>query len=206
VRAGEYEGIEQKISLPEWQPDFGPAKFNVKSGNIAIGARDLLIAYNVNLNTKSVRRANSVAFDVREQGRVKREGDPVTGKVMKDEQGNEIRIPGKCKSVKGIGWYIEEYGLAQVSMNLTNINDTPLHIAFDACNESAFKRGMRVTGSEMIRLVPIEIHVGCRKIFPGKATAQRRCFRRRADLYSSEINGYGRAGAASIRRRKSLNM
>lgn len=153
VRAGEYEGIADKIKQAEWKPDFGNALFNEKSGNIAIGARDLLIAYNVNLNTTSTRRANSVAFDVREQGRVKKDEN---GKTLKDAQGEDVRIPGTCKSVKGIGWYIQEYGLAQVSMNLTNIQDTPLHIAFDACNTSAFNRGMRVTGSELVGLVPLQ--------------------------------------------------
>jgi glutamate formiminotransferase/formiminotetrahydrofolate cyclodeaminase len=154
VRAGEYEGIADKIKQDKWKPDFGPAEFNAKSGNIAIGARDFLIAYNVNLNTTSVRRANSVAFDVREKGRIKREGDPITGEIVKDENGEPVREPGACKAVKGIGWYIEEYGLAQISMNLTNISITALHEAFDACVESAHRRGLRVTGSEIVGLVP----------------------------------------------------
>lgn len=149
VRAGEYEGIEKKIMEPEWKPDFGPAVFNAKSGNTIIGARDFLVAYNINLNTTSVRRANSVAFDVRENGRV----DP-SGK--KDANGEPLRIAGACKSVKAIGWFIEEYGIAQVSMNLTNMNDTPLHVAFDACVESATRRGMRVTGSELVGLIPLQ--------------------------------------------------
>ncbi len=155
VRAGEYEGIEKKIALAEWVPDFGPRVFNPMSGNIAIGARDLLIAYNVNLNTTSVRRANSVAFDVREQGRIKRTGELPNSPIEKDESGNEIRIPGTCKSVKAIGWFIKEYGMAQVSMNLTKLEDTPLHKAFDECEKSAYERGMRVTGSELIGLVPL---------------------------------------------------
>jgi glutamate formiminotransferase/formiminotetrahydrofolate cyclodeaminase len=154
VRAGEYEGIKDKIVLPEWKPDFGPAKWNEKSGNIAIGARNILIAYNVNLNTTSTRRANSVAFDVRE-----------AGQKMKNEKGEEIHQPGSCKSVKAIGWYIEEYGVAQVSMNLTNINDTPIHIAFDECVKSAYERGMRVTGSELVGLVPLQSMLDAGKYF-----------------------------------------
>ncbi|MFN8276094.1 MAG: glutamate formimidoyltransferase [Chitinophagales bacterium] len=157
VRSGEYEGIADKIKLPEWQPDFGPARWNERSGNIAIGARDMLIAYNVNLNTTSTRRANSVAFDVREQGR-----------KVKNEKGEEIQQPGTCKSVKGIGWYIEEYGLAQVSMNLTNIHETPIHKAFDACVESAHRRGMRVTGSELVGLIPLQSMLDAGRYFLDK--------------------------------------
>jgi glutamate formiminotransferase/formiminotetrahydrofolate cyclodeaminase len=154
VRAGEYEGIAQKIKLPDWKPDFGTAKFNEQSGNIAIGARDFLVAYNVNLNTTSTRRANSVAFDVREQGR-----------KNKNEKGEEVHQPGACKEVKGIGWYIPEYGIAQVSMNLTNINITPVHFAFDECVKSAYNRGMRVTGSELIGLVPLKAILDAGKYF-----------------------------------------
>jgi glutamate formiminotransferase/formiminotetrahydrofolate cyclodeaminase len=154
VRAGEYEGIKDKIILPDWKPDFGPAEWNEKSGNIAIGARNILIAYNVNLNTTSTRRANAVAFDVREAGR-----------KVKNEKGEEIHQPGSCKSVKAIGWYIEEYGLAQVSMNLTNINDTPIHKAFDECVRSAYERGMRVTGSELVGLVPLQSMLDAGKYF-----------------------------------------
>ncbi len=153
IRAGEYEGIAQKIKLKEWKPDYGTA-FNEKSGNIAIGARDFLVAYNVNLNTTSVRRANSVAFDVREQGR-----------KVKNESGKEVTQPGACKSVKGIGWYIAEYGVAQVSMNLTNINITPVHVAFDECVKSAYNRGMRVTGSELIGLMPLKAILDAGKYF-----------------------------------------
>lgn len=165
VRAGEYEGIADKIKLPEWKPDFGPAKFNSQTGNIAIGARDFLIAFNVNLNTTSVRRANSIAFDVREAGRIKRKGDPVTGEIVYDKQGEPVRIEGKCKALKGIGWFIEEYGIAQVSMNLTNLNITPLHMAFDECVKSAQKRGMRVTGSELVGLVPLQSMIDAGKYF-----------------------------------------
>ena len=155
VRSGEYEGLATKILQPEWKPDYGQAVFNEKSGATIIGARDFLIAYNVNLNTKNTRRANSVAFDVREAGRVKREGDPITGKILLDENGEQVRIPGKLKHVKGIGWYIEEYGICQVSLNLTNIRETPLHIVFDEIEKSANDRGLRVTGSELVGLVPL---------------------------------------------------
>lgn len=156
VRAGEYEGIAEKIVKPEWTPDFGPASLQPKSGNIAIGARDFLIAYNVNLNTTSVRRANNIAFDIREQGRIKTDDGTPTGKPMLDEEGNPIREAGSCKGVKAIGWFIEEYGVAQISMNITNVKDTPLHKAFDECAKSAFNRGMRVTGSELVGLVPLK--------------------------------------------------
>jgi glutamate formiminotransferase / formiminotetrahydrofolate cyclodeaminase len=154
IREGEYEAFFDKIKKAEWHPDFGPNEFNAKAGATAIGAREFLIAYNVNLNTKSVRRANSVAFDVREQGRVKTLDGTPTGNPMVDQKGNPIRVPGMLKHVKAIGWYVEEYGIAQVSMNLTNIQETPLHAAFDACNESAAKRGLRVTGSEIVGMVP----------------------------------------------------
>lgn len=155
VRAGEYEGLHEKLSHPEWQPDEGPAQFNPRSGATAVGARDILIAYNVNLNTTSVRRANSVAFDVREKGRVKRIGDPITGEAVCDSEGNPVFEPGELKDVKAIGWFIEEFGFAQVSMNLTNIAETPLHRAFDVTCERAAERGIRVTGSELVGLVPL---------------------------------------------------
>jgi glutamate formiminotransferase/formiminotetrahydrofolate cyclodeaminase len=154
VRAGEYEGFFEKIKGPAWKPDFGPSIFNEKSGATVIGARDFLIAYNVNLNTKAVRRANSVAFDVRENGRVKTEDGTSFGKPVLGASGEPVRIPGMLKHVKAIGWYVEEYGIAQISMNLTNIEETPLHVAFDACVESASKRGLRVTGSEIVGMVP----------------------------------------------------
>ncbi len=157
IRAGEYEGLPQKLQDANWRPDYGPAQFNAQAGATAIGARDFLVAYNVNLNTTSVRRANSVAFDVREQGRVKRKGDPITGSVVRDKEGNALREPGACKAVKGIGWYIEEYGIAQISMNLTDINVTPLHKAFEECRKSANRRGLRVTGSELVGLVPLRV-------------------------------------------------
>jgi glutamate formiminotransferase / formiminotetrahydrofolate cyclodeaminase len=165
IRAGEYEGFFKKIHQPQWKPDFGPVEMNVKAGATVIGARDFLIAYNVNLNTTSVRRANSIAFDVRERGRVKREGDPITGKIVKDENGNQVYIPGTLKSVKAIGWFIEEYGVAQISMNLTNINVTPVHIAFDEVCKRAEARGIRVTGSELVGLLPLQCLLDAGKYF-----------------------------------------
>jgi len=154
IRAGEYEGFAEKIRHPEWKPDFGPDIFNEKSGATVIGVRDFLVAYNANLNTKSVRRANSVAFDVREQGRPKTKDGTPWGKPVLDANGEPIRVPGMLKHVKAIGWFVKEYGIAQVSMNLTNIEETPLHAAFDACCESAAERGLRVTGSEIVGMVP----------------------------------------------------
>jgi glutamate formiminotransferase/formiminotetrahydrofolate cyclodeaminase len=154
-RAGEYEGLIQKLADPEWKPDFGPAIFNKRSGATAVGARDFLVAYNINLNTTSTRRANAIAYDVREKGRPKREDDSLTGKIISDTNGEKIMIPGSLKSVKAIGWYIEEYGIAQISMNLTDISVTPLHIAFDEVCRKAEARGIRVTGSEIVGLVPL---------------------------------------------------
>ncbi len=165
IRAGEYEGFFEKIKDPAWKPDFGPAVFNEKSGATAIGARDFLIAYNVNLNTKAVRRANSVAFDVRENGRIKTEDGTPSGKPVLDESGEPVRIPGMLKHVKAIGWYVEEYGIAQVSMNLTNIEETPLHAAFGACAEAASKRGLRATGSEIVGMVPKKCLVDAGRYF-----------------------------------------
>jgi glutamate formiminotransferase / formiminotetrahydrofolate cyclodeaminase len=165
IRAGEYEGFAEKIKRPEWKPDFGPAVFDEKRGATVIGARDFLVAYNVNLNTTSVRRANSVAFDVREAGRVKREGDPVFGNIVKDSNGQPVMIPGSLKSVKAIGWFIEEYGVAQISMNLTNLSVTPLHIAFDEVCNKATARGIRVTGSELVGLIPLQSILGAGKYF-----------------------------------------
>jgi glutamate formiminotransferase/formiminotetrahydrofolate cyclodeaminase len=157
-RSGEYEGLVKKLVDPDWIPDFGPAEF-VKAkntGSIAISARDFLVAYNINLNTTSPRRANAIAFAIRERGRVKREGDKLTGKIIKDENGDPINIPGSLKAVKGIGWFIEEYGIAQLSLNLTNIRITSMHEAFDEASEKARDRGLRVTGSELIGLVPLD--------------------------------------------------
>lgn len=165
IRAGEYEGLSNKMTLPDWRPDYGPNVFNSRSGASVIGARDFLVAYNVNLNTTSTRRANSVAFDVREAGRVKRTGDPILGAIERDEHGNPLHIPGSLKSVKAIGWFIEEYGIAQISMNLTNINITPLHIAFDEVCKKAEERGLRVTGSELVGLVPLKCLTDAGKYF-----------------------------------------
>lgn len=158
-RSGEYEGLAEKLANPHWKPDFGPAEFNDQvagSGATAVGARDFLVAFNVNLNTTSTRRANAIAFDVRERGRAKRIGNPITGKIVKDDNGQTVMIPGSLKSVKAIGWYIEEYGIAQISMNLTNISITPVHVAFDEVCKKAEARGIRVTGSELVGLIPLE--------------------------------------------------
>ena len=159
IRSGEYEGLKEKLSNSKWKPDFGPSEYNEQiksSGVTAISARDFLIAYNVNLNSTSTRRANAIAFDIREAGRVKREGNPITGKKVIDKNGEPERIPGKLKAVKGIGWFIDEYGIAQISYNLTNISITSMHEAFDATVDSAIKRGLRVTGSELVGLVPLQ--------------------------------------------------
>jgi len=165
IRAGEYEGFFKKIKLPEWKPDFGPAEFDEKRGATVIGARDFLVAYNINLNTTSTRRANSIAFDVREAGRVLREGNPVTGKIVTNPDGTPKSIPGTLKSVKAIGWFIEEYGVAQISMNLTNINITPVHVAFDEVCSKASDRGIRVTGSELVGLIPLKAMLDAGKYF-----------------------------------------
>jgi glutamate formiminotransferase/formiminotetrahydrofolate cyclodeaminase len=164
-RAGEYEGLADRIEKPEWKPDFGPARFNAHSGATAVGARDFLVAYNINLNTTSTRRANAIAFDIRERGRVKREGNPITGKIMVDEHGNKVYTPGTLKSVKGIGWFIEEYGIAQISLNLTNISITPVHVAFEEACRKAAERGVRVTGSELVGLVPLKALIDAGKYF-----------------------------------------
>ncbi|MCD6067444.1 MAG: ftcD [Bacteroidetes bacterium] len=165
IRAGEYEGFFKKIKLPEWKPDFGPQEFDAKRGATVIGARDFLVAFNVNLNTTSTRRANSIAFDVREAGRVLREGNLITGKIVTDEKGNPKSVPGTLKFVKAIGWYIEEYGVAQISMNLTNINATSVHVAFDEVCKSATSRGIRVTGSELVGLIPLKAMLDAGKFF-----------------------------------------
>ena len=167
-RQGEYEGLSKKLVDADWKPDFGPAEFNKtveKSGATGISARDFLVAYNVNLNTTSTRRANAVAFDIREGGRIKREGGTLLGKIMKDADGNPLKTPGLFKAVKGIGWYIEEYGVAQISYNLTDINISPLHEVFDKTCERAIVRGMRVTGSELIGLVPKKVLIDAGKHF-----------------------------------------
>ena len=182
-RKGEYEGLEKKLSDPKWKPDYGPNKFNksiAKSGATAISARDFLVAYNVNLNTTSTRRANAIAFDIREAGRIKREGGKITGKIIKDKKGNPLKEPGLFKNVKGIGWYIKEYGIAQISYNLTNINTSPLHKVFDKTCERASARGMRVTGSEIIGLVPKKVLTDAGKYFLKKQN-------RSVGIHESEI-------------------
>jgi glutamate formiminotransferase/formiminotetrahydrofolate cyclodeaminase len=153
IRAGEYEGFFKKIKLPEWAPDFGPAEFDARRGGTVIGARDFLVAYNVNLNTTSTRRANAIAFDVREAGRVIVEGE------------KSVQVPGTLKAVKAIGWYIEEYGIAQISMNLTNIRVTPVHVAFDEVCRAAAERGIRVTGSELVGLIPMQAMLDAGRYF-----------------------------------------
>ncbi len=167
-RSGEYEGMAKKLKDPRWKPDFGPTELNVRAGVTAVSARDFLVAYNVNLNTTSTRRANAIAFDVRERGRTKREGNPVTGKIVKDKNGNPVMIPGSLKSVKAIGWFIEEYGVAQISMNLTNISITPVHVAFDEVCKKANERGIRVTGSELVGLIPLKAMLDAGRYFLAK--------------------------------------
>lgn len=157
VRAGEYEALPERVGTAEWKPDFGPAEFQPRTGATAVSARDFLVAYNVNLNTTSSRRANAIAYDVREKGRIKREGHPATGTIVRDDKGEPVWSPGLLKACKGIGWYIEEYGVAQISMNLTDLSVTPVHVAFDACDERARARGIRVTGSEIVGLVPLSV-------------------------------------------------
>lgn len=172
-REGEYEGLKEKLSDPAWKPDLGPAEFNesvARSGATAVGARDFLIAVNFNLNTTSTRRANAIAFDVREKGRPKREGNPITGKPIVDESGEPVMIPGTLKGTKAIGWYIEEYGIAQVSMNITNLSETPLHVAFDEVSEKARQRGIRVTGLEIVGLVPKKAIIDAGKYYLAKQT------------------------------------
>ena len=167
-RKGEYEGLSKKLNDSEWKPDFGPAEFNKsvkKSGATAISARDFLVAYNINLNTTSTRRANAVAFDIREAGKLKEKMDHLTGEILKDKKGNPLKEPGLFKHVKGIGWFIDEYGIAQISYNLTNINESPLHEVFEKTCERATVRGMRVTGSELVGLVPKKVLIDAGKYF-----------------------------------------
>lgn len=156
-RAGEYEGLVKKLADPAWKPDFGPAKMNIRAGATAVGARDFLVAFNVNLNTTSTRRANAVAFDVREKGR-----------TITNEKGEKISVPGTLKCVKAIGWFIEEYGIAQISMNLTNISVTPVHVAFDEVCRRADARGLRVTGSELVGLIPLKAILDAGRYFLAK--------------------------------------
>jgi glutamate formiminotransferase/formiminotetrahydrofolate cyclodeaminase len=165
VRSGEYEGLKAKLEDPKWKPDFGPAKFVPSMGATAVSARNFLVAYNVNLNTTSTRRANAIAFDIREKGRPVREGNPFTGKIKKDEKGNEIWTPGTLKACKAIGWFIEEFGIAQISINLTDISVTPMHIAFEEACKKAQERGLRVTGSEIVGVLPLQAMLDAGKYF-----------------------------------------
>jgi glutamate formiminotransferase len=167
-RSGEYEALPEKMTKPEWKPDFGPATFVPQTGATAVGARNFLIAVNFNLNTTSTRRANAIAFDVREKGRPVREGNPVTGKKKLDENGKEIWTPGTLMGTKAIGWFIDEYGIAQVSMNITDINKTPLHVAFEEVKKKADERGLRVTGTEIVGLVPASVIMDAGKYFLAK--------------------------------------
>jgi len=167
-RSGEYEALPEKMTKPEWKPDFGPATFVPQTGATAVGARNFLIAVNFNLNTTSTRRANAIAFDVREKGRPVREGNPITGKKKLDENGKEIWTPGTLKGTKAIGWFIDEYGIAQVSMNITDINQTPLHLAFEEVKKRADERGLRVTGTEIVGLVPASVIMDAGKYFLAK--------------------------------------
>ncbi len=164
-RAGEYEGLPNKLKDPNWKTDFGPGAFDPKYGVTAVGTRDFLVAYNVNLNTTSTRWANAIAFDVREKGRVKTEDGKPWGKPVLDKNGSKVWTPGTLKCVKGIGWFIEEYGVAQISMNLTNISVTPVHIAFDEVCKKAQARGVRVTGSELVGLIPLGAMLDAGKYF-----------------------------------------
>ncbi len=164
IRSGEYEGLNKKINSKEWKPDFGSV-FNKKSGATAIGVRDFLIAYNINLNTKSTRLANAIAFDVREKGRIKRKGHPVIGEIVYGRDGKPENIPGSLKHVKAIGWYIEEFGIAQISMNLTNITETPIHNVFEEVVNKANERGASVTGSELVGLIPLKSMIDAGKYF-----------------------------------------
>ena len=164
IRSGEYEGLNKKINSNDWKPDFGSV-FNKKSGATAIGVRDFLIAYNINLNTKSTRLANAIAFDVREKGRIKRNGHPVIGEIVYGKDGKPENIPGSLKHVKAIGWYIEEFGIAQISMNLTNITETPIHNVFEEVVNKANERGASVTGSELVGLIPLKSMIDAGKYF-----------------------------------------
>ncbi|MFC0878744.1 glutamate formimidoyltransferase [Saccharicrinis sp. FJH2] len=167
-RSGEYEGLAKKLADPEWKPDFGPAEYNesvAKSGATAVSARNFLVAYNVNLNTTSTRRANAIAFDIREKGRIKREGGTLTGKKVLDKNGKPVYEPGLLKCVKGIGWFIEEYGIAQLSFNLTDITVTSVHEVFDAACQRAQARGLRVTGSELVGVIPLKAMLDAGKYF-----------------------------------------
>lgn len=191
-RKGEYEGLSKRVNSDEDAPDFGKAVFDehiAKTGATAVGARDFLIAVNYNLNTTSTRRANAIAFDVREKGRPMREGNPITGKIKKDEKGNPIQIPGSLKACKAIGWFIDEYKIAQVSMNLTDISVTPLHVAFDEVCKKAQERGIRVTGAEIVGLIPKRTLIDAGKYFLQKQ--QRSCGIAESEIIKIAIKSMG---------------
>jgi len=167
-RSGEYEALAERITTDRWKPDFGSNVWSEKtarSGATAVSARNFLVAINYNLNTTSTRRANAIAFDVRERGRSKREGGKLDGKIIKDENGKPVMIPGTLKHTKAIGWFIEEYGVAQISMNMTNIIETPIHVAFEEVSDKARKRGLRVTGSELVGVVPLQAILDAGKFY-----------------------------------------
>lgn len=191
-RAGEYEALPEKIADPDKKPDFGPDTYTdtiAKSGATNVGARDFLIAVNFNLNTTSTRRANAIAFDVREKGRPSREGNPITGKIRRDADGKPIMIPGTLKGCKAIGWYIDEYGIAQVSMNITDINQVPLHKAFEEVSRAAQARGLRVTGTEIVGLVPKKTLIDAGKYFLAKQG--RSCGIRESEIIKIAIKSMG---------------
>ncbi len=191
IRAGEYEGLANKLKDPNWKPDFGQAVFNERAGATVIGAREFLIAYNINLNTPSTRIANAIAFDVREAGRIKRKGHPVLGEIETDDSGEPVRIPGSLKSVKAVGWFIEEYGFAQISMNLTNVAVTPVHKAFDEVVRAAAERGVRVTGSELVGLIPLQAMLDAGRYFLEKMG--RSAGVSEADLITTAVRSMGLA-------------
>ncbi len=191
IRAGEYEGFAKKMEQADWKPDYGPAAFNEKAGATVIGARDFLIAYNVNLNTRSERKANSVAFDIREKGRIKRKGNPVTGEIIRDENGEPVREEGMCKGVKAIGWYIAEYGTAQVSMNITDTKLTALHTAFDACVHECITPGDARDGFGVGRPGAFGSDAGCGEVFFEKAEIVSRRVRCGAHSYRRQEYGAG---------------
>ena len=193
-REGEYEGLKPRFGVPEQMPDFGGEKWTDRvalTGCTAVGARDFLIAINFNLNTTSTRRANAIAFDVRERGRVMREGGSPVGRIMKDDLGRERFIPGSLKSTAAIGWFIKEYGIAQVSMNITNVAVTPVHVAFEEVVAKAAARGVRVTGTEIVGLIPKSVLLDAGRYFLRK---QQRSwlFRNKNYSYGCSVDGTGR--------------
>jgi len=188
-RAGEYEALPDKLKNPKWKPDFGPGTFDPRYGVTAVGARDFLVAYNVNLNTTSTRRANAVAFDIREKGRVRTADGDANGKPVLDQKGEKVWEPGSLKCVKAIGWFIAEYGIAQISINLTNLNVTPVHLAFEECCKKAGERGIRATGSELVGLIPLSAMLDAGRYFLRKQ--QRSCGVSDAELIKIAVKSMG---------------